>query len=133
MTTVFADTFYYLALLNRADADHQRAYRFTEAFSGRMYTTDWIITELADALSPARTRMVFTNFLGDLRNDPSLTIFPASKAMQDRGLKLYSERPDKDWSLTDRISFIAMRDAGITDARTADHHFEQAGFSILLK
>jgi predicted nucleic acid-binding protein len=49
------------------------------------------------------------------------------------GVAFYSRRPDKDWSLTDCISFVVMRDRGITEALTGDHHFEQAGFKALLK
>jgi predicted nucleic acid-binding protein len=41
-------------------------------------------------------------------------------------------RQDKDWSLTDCISFVVMRDRGITKVFTTDHHFEQAGFKKLL-
>lgn len=44
-----------------------------------------------------------------------------------------TERPDKDWSLTDCISFLVMKDFGLTDAFTADHHFEQAGFTAWLR
>jgi len=44
-----------------------------------------------------------------------------------------SARPDKEWSLTDCISSVAMNERNITDALTSDHHFEQAGFRILLK
>ena len=46
---------------------------------------------------------------------------------------LFAERPDKDWSLTDCISFVVMQEQGICEALTADHHFEQAGFVALLK
>ena len=46
---------------------------------------------------------------------------------------LFAKRPDKEWSLTDCISFIVMQEYGLTEALTADHHFEQAGFTILLK
>jgi len=41
-------------------------------------------------------------------------------------------RNDKDWSLTDCISFIVMEEHGITEALTGDRHFEQAGFRALL-
>ena len=51
----------------------------------------------------------------------------------DAGLALYANRTDKDWSLTDCISFVVMNERGITDALTGDHHFEQAGFAALLK
>jgi uncharacterized protein len=49
------------------------------------------------------------------------------------GLELFRSRRDKEWSLTDCMSFVVMRERGITDALTNDHHFEQAGFRILLK
>jgi hypothetical protein len=48
-------------------------------------------------------------------------------------VELYAERPDKGWSLTDCIFFVVMRQQGIIQALTGDHHFEQAGFSALLK
>jgi hypothetical protein len=46
---------------------------------------------------------------------------------------LYFQRRDKEWSLTDCISFTVMSDEGLTDALTGDHHFEQAGFTALLR
>ena len=58
---------------------------------------------------------------------------PASSELMERGFDLFSRRPDKEWSLTDCISFIVMSEEGITEALTGDHHFEQAGFTILLK
>jgi len=51
----------------------------------------------------------------------------------ERGVGLFRQRPDKEWSLTDCISFVVMRDASLTEALTGDHHFEQAGFSALLR
>ena len=51
----------------------------------------------------------------------------------ERGMLLYARRGDKDWSMTDCISFEIMKDRGLREALTADHHFEQAGFNILLK
>jgi uncharacterized protein len=51
----------------------------------------------------------------------------------ERGLQRLRERPDKDWPLTDCISFVVMEDEGIREALTGDRHFEQAGFTALLK
>jgi len=60
-------------------------------------------------------------------------VVPASTELVKAGLDHYRRRPDKDWSLTDCISFVVMQREGITEALTADHHFEQAGFVALLK
>jgi hypothetical protein len=50
-----------------------------------------------------------------------------------RSWQLLKSRPDKNWSLTDCISFVVMQGRGIKAAFTADRHFEQAGFECLLK
>lgn len=65
--------------------------------------------------------------------DPAVRIVPAGRSLMSRGWELYSQRLDKEWSLTDCISFVIMEDRGIKDALTGDHHFEQAGFRALLK
>ena len=59
-------------------------------------------------------------------------IVPASQDVFEQGVELFENRLDKDWSLTDCISFIVMRERGLTEALTGDHHFEQAGFRALL-
>ena len=46
---------------------------------------------------------------------------------------MFSERLDKEWSLTDCASFLVMQGKGIQDALTHDHHFEQMGFRALLR
>jgi len=58
---------------------------------------------------------------------------PRAGLPRTRGVTLYASRPDKQWSLTDCISFEIMRERGVTEALTGDHHFEQAGFMALLK
>jgi predicted nucleic acid-binding protein len=54
-------------------------------------------------------------------------------ALHLKAIELYSQRPDKEWSLTDCVSFITMQEHGLAEALTGDHHFEQAGFVALLK
>lgn len=133
MTALFADTFYYLSLMHRSDEAHQRAVDFTTAFQGALLTTAWVVTELADALADPKHRAAFLRLYDDLRDDPRVTIVPADQQLMDEGLDLYRRRLDKGWSLTDCISFKVMADRGLTEALTADHHFEQAGFKALLK
>ena len=68
-----------------------------------------------------------------LRIDPEVRIIAVSGELYNKGWNLYAARMDKGWSLTDCISFVVMSDKSLTDALTGDHHFEQAGFNILLK
>jgi uncharacterized protein len=56
-----------------------------------------------------------------------------SPELWEAGIRLHAERADKEWSLTDCISFIVMRERGIAQALAYDHHFEQAGFQALLR
>jgi uncharacterized protein len=133
MTTYFADTFYYLALLNPGDAAHAKAIECSLNLAGPSLTTAWVLTEVADAMADPAQRGTFLAFLQDLKLNPRVTIIPPTPALFDAGLELFAKRPDKEWSLTDCISFVVMRDHGLTDALTADNHFKQAGFNILLK
>lgn len=59
--------------------------------------------------------------------------WPALICTAMAGLDLYGARPDKGYSLTDCISMQTMRDRGIVEVLTHDHHFEQEGFVLLLR
>ena len=133
MITVFADTYYYLALLNADDQDHARAVAWTADFSGRIVTTDAVLTEVADGLSRGPGRAAAVGLIRALLADPAVMVVEADRALFERGLDLYEKRPDKGWSLTDCMSFVVMEDVKVEQALTADHHFEQAGFKALLK
>lgn len=130
MRAVFADTFYFIAQLNPADGAHAQATAFTNSFEGKLVTTDWVLVEVGDAFSRLPNRARFVRFYQQLYNMPDIAIFTADLAA---GFELFANRLDKEWSLTDCLSFIAMQEAGITEALTGDHHFEQAGFGSLLK
>jgi hypothetical protein len=128
MSAVFADTSYFVALLNPRDDSHARAIELTRARPDLMYTTAWVLTELANVLSKTGDRERFVRTLTALRSDQRTIIIPPSEEMFEAGVDYYGRRPDKEWSLTDCISFIVMAERQITEAWTADHHFEQAGF-----
>jgi len=132
MTPVFADTYYYLALVHPGDVGHAKAIAFARTATRPMVVTDWVITELADGLCAVANRPLFAGLLSIIKG-PTTTVIPFDTVLMDRGLALFAGRQDKDWSLTDCISFVVMQDRGITEALTADHHFEQAGFVALLK
>lgn len=133
MKACFADTYFYLALLNSNDEAHQAALSLNREMKAPMVTTVWILTEVGDALAAPVHRPIFLELMSALRSDPSVLIVPPSQKLFDRGIELFGRRLDQKWSLTDCISFVVMDEQGICDALTGDHHFEQAGFRTLLK
>jgi predicted nucleic acid-binding protein len=132
MTSVFADSFYYIALLNPADRYHGAAIEATRALSGPVLTTAWVLTEVADALCAPSVRGRTHALLRRVLADSNTTVIVDAVPWLERGVELYGRRSDKSWSLTDCISFEVMGGHGLAEALTADHHFVQAGFSALL-
>src|SRR4051812_34603019 len=115
-TVVFADTAYYLELVNPDSPQHGAAARWSRRARLRVVTTEFILLELGNALSRGINRGVFTRLLTLLRADPHLQIIPASTELFERAASLYADRPDKDWSLVDCASFVTMTDLRIKQA-----------------
>jgi uncharacterized protein len=133
MNAVFADSHSFFAILNPRDAAHAKAMEFGRQYRGPLVTTAWVLTEVADGLASTPRRQVFRALLDDLEASKTNLIVPANAETFEKGVEFYHARPDKQWSLTDCISFVVMSEERIAEALTGDHHFEQAGFTALLK
>ena len=112
MKPVLADTFFYLAVLNPKDACHDHARDWSANYDGPILTTTWILTEVADALARRHQRDWFNDLYQALLDDPQLEILPVSQEQWEQGRQFFASRPDKDWSLTDCISFVVMQERG---------------------
>jgi predicted nucleic acid-binding protein len=133
MREVFADTFYFIAVLGR-DLDARRnALAAGADRNRRMVTTAWVLTEVANFLDRPHERQAFIELAAALGRSRQVLLLPCEDDLWRRGLTFYGSRLDKEWSLTDCISFVVMSERRITDALTGDHHFEQAGFTALLR
>jgi len=133
MKPVFADTSYYLALVNPKDPRHDLAVERGDNLLGRIFVTEYVLVELGSALSHGSDRLVFLELLEDLEKQDSITIIPAGETLFRQGVALFAARPDKEWSLVDCISFIVMKQKRLEEALTTDRHFVQAGFRALLR
>jgi uncharacterized protein len=133
VSACFGDTSYYLALLIPQDAYHDNARSLSLELRRPVITSELILLEIGNYLSSPPARTTFGSFLRTLSADRFTTVIPASSELLSRGIALFERRSDKAWSLTDCTSFVIMEERGVVDALTADHHFEQAGFNILLK
>jgi uncharacterized protein len=131
--TVFADTFALIAWLNLRDNAHAVVAAYLDGFTGQLLTTEWVLMELADALSAPEARATAGAFLQAVRADPQFDVVGYVPTVYQAGFELFAAHRDKGWSLTDCISFGVMIERGLSEALTADHHFEQAGFRAIFK
>jgi predicted nucleic acid-binding protein len=130
---LFVDTVYWLALMNPRDTWHPRALEWAGRIDEPLVTTDAVLTEVADAFCRADRRRWAIEAIRNIRADTETTSVPGSADLFASALELYSARPDKDWSLTDCMSFVVMKDRRLERALTADLHFVQAGFQAVLR
>lgn len=134
MKLVFADTVYWVALINPKDEWRNQARSTTASISdAQIITTDSILIEVlnffAEHGNEARRRAV--SVVEQLLTSPNIEIVPQTHENFLTGLTLYKARADKGYSLTDCISMITMRERNITEVLTHDRHFAQEGFTVL--
>ena len=133
MTEVFADTFYFIAILGSDEQARRKAFSAAAASAATLVTTPWVLSEVGGFMRRAHERAAFVDIVRDLRSSNDVLLLPAEPGLWQRGLDLYGKRLDKEWSLVDCISFVVMTERKIGDALTGDRHFEQAGFNALLE
>ncbi len=135
MREVFLDASYAIALAARSDQYHARAVALAkqmEAARTQIVTTHAVLLEIGNALSKHRYRHAATILLDALLRDPRVETVALDGDLFAHAFALFQDRPDKEWGLTDCVSFVVMQRRGLSAALTADDHFRQAGFRVLL-
>jgi predicted nucleic acid-binding protein len=95
-------------------------------------TTEAVCWEWLNAMSGVATRNIAAHAFERVRLDPRIEVVPHGGELTAGAIRLFALRSDKDWSLTDCLSFLVMGQRNIRQALTADSHFEQAGFHAVL-
>lgn len=133
--SVFFDTSYVVALENKDDPHHERATRLEVELLKKKtkLVLHWGVTlEIADGYARRNRRARATEFLRIVDEEDRYRVVPITAGLLHDATQLYSDREDKEWGLTDCISFVLMKREKIKEALTADRHFKQAGFKALL-
>jgi predicted nucleic acid-binding protein len=102
--SLFADAFYWVALLNPGDAFHIRVTSFSRALrAARLVTTDEVLTEVLNWFAGAGPywRGKAAILIHDLRSDADVDVLPQTRADFDGAFALFEARPDKGYSITD--------------------------------
>ncbi len=130
---IFLDTFFIQALLNRRDNFHAKAAALFPQVKAtpEVWTTEAVLIEVGNALA-SKNREGAAEFIRSCYTTPNVKIISVDTSMLKRAVSLYETHTDKDWGLTDCISFVAMKDKGINLVLSADIHFRQAGFTPIL-
>ncbi len=135
MTKVFLDTAYAIAITTPSDSFHTKACQLAiwlEQNKISTVTTRAVLLEVGNALSKRRLRHKAVQLLTLVEQDSTIEVIPLSDDLYTRALTLFKNRPDQEWGLVDCVSYVVMQDQGITQALSADKHFQQMGFRALL-
>ena len=131
---IFLDSAFAIALAVATDSFHEKAVQISDDLDGSiLVTTRAILLEIGNALSKRSFRKASAALLASIEMDENVVIIPVSEELYEKGLNLFVKRPDKEWGLTDCISFVVMQERRITEALTTDTHFQQAGFLALMR
>ena len=134
-STVFLDTGFAIALLSPRDQYHAAALRLAAEIQRqgtKVITSDAVLLEIGAALAKLTYRLAAIKLMDGLRADPNVEIVPIDSRLFEAAYRLFRERPDKEWSLTDCMSFIIMQERHIFQSLAADEHFKQTGLIPLL-
>jgi uncharacterized protein len=132
---VYVDAAGWIALVNRRDALHTQAVRIYKQRlqeQCKFITASVVLLEVGNWLSPAPLRGLAIDLLRRIEQSSLIEMVHVTPELYAKGWELYSNRLDKDWGMIDCISFVIMQERNLTEALTSDHHFEQAGFKVLL-
>jgi uncharacterized protein len=136
MNNVFLDTAYAIALSSKDDTYHGVALQLADQLeknSTHLVTTRAVMIEIGNALAKLRYRDAAIRLLQAMEVDPQVEIVSVTEELYARAFMLYRQRLDKEWGLTDCVSFVVMIDRQMNDALTTDVHFTQAGFRPLMR
>lgn len=133
--TLLLDTSFIIALENRDDPFHARAKALDRDLmrENAILVVHWgVLLEIGDGYARLGRREKGSQLLERLQHEEGYRLVPLSHELMQAAMALYRERTDKEWGLTDCLSFVLMDREGVTQALTADVHFRQAGFEALL-
>jgi len=134
--SVFVDTVAWLALVNKSEDLHDTARTVRDQLiqqKAKLITTDFVVVEIANSLARLSLRGLARKLIDFIRTSDTVELVTITPELFEKAYQLYSARDDKEWGLTDCTSFVVMEKMRMNRAFTADRHFEQAGFTVLLK
>ncbi|MBC8181224.1 type II toxin-antitoxin system VapC family toxin [candidate division KSB1 bacterium] len=136
MEKIFVDANAWIALSSKRDQFHDSAVKLNKKLLKEKYqyvTSNFVLDETYTGLVMKVGHFAAVDFGERIRDSKITTIIHIAEELEYESWKLFKQHKDKFFSFTDCTSFVIMRQLNIYKTFTNDHHFEQMGFSILLK
>ena len=136
MKRIFADANGWIALNSKRDQLHNTAVKINKDLlqsRHRYVTTNYVLDETYTGLLSKVGHFAAVDFGERIRSARTVEIIHISEDIEAEAWTLFKQYSDKHFSFTDCTSFVLMRQLNLTESFTNDHHFEQMGFTILLK
>jgi predicted nucleic acid-binding protein len=135
-TPVFVDTSALIAIGNKRDAFHIQALGINDQLvrlNCSFVTTSAVLLEFGNAFSTVPLKPFAIMLIDAVMLSKKWTSIIVDENIISRSFELFRKMTDKEWGFVDCTSIVIAKDMGIKDVFSTDHHFEQAGFNILLK
>lgn len=136
MRKIFVDTAALIALGNQRDDLHEQATKIQKRLAKlpvQFVTTNLVISEYCNAFSSIKLRHIAISTVESIFISKRWQYIHIDENIMQQSYVLYKQMIDKSWGLVDCSSIVLAKQMQIQEIFTADHHFEQAGFEILLK
>jgi len=133
---IFVDTSALIAIGNKRDAFHVQALGVNDELSRSnltFVTTSAILLEFGNAFSSVHLKPFAIKLIDAVMQSKKWSSIVVDENIINRSFELFRQMSDKEWGFVDCTSIQVARDMEIKDIFSTDHHFEQAGFNILLK
>jgi len=136
MQLIFADTHGWLALSNKRDKFHQKAVITNKILIDQrkgFITSNFVLDETYTLILNKIGHKEAVKFGDMIRTTKLVKVVHVTEIIEERAWQLFKKYSDKEFSFTDCTSFVIMQQLNLKEAFTNDHHFEQIGFTILLR
>ena len=136
MKQIFVDTNGWIALNSKRDQFYNVASDLNKNLlknDSYYVTTNYVLDETYTGLLTKVGHFAAVDFGEKIRASKITKVIHLTEEIEEKSWNLFKKYSDKYFSFTDCTSFVVMRQLNLIEAFTNDHHFEQMGFTILLK